>query len=104
MNFPDIHALWNSDLIDRSPLKDTLNHFSHPSLLADTPCSHPRTLHTLNRTSDKCFRSWNYENIDSNVRFSNDSSIIFEGTKNFDNINNEIQPLNYFNDKCGSTD
>ncbi|XP_023157456.1 DNA mismatch repair protein MLH3 isoform X3 [Zea mays] len=104
MNFPDIHALWNSDLIDRSSFKDTLNHFSHPSLLADTPCSHPRTLHTLNRTSDKCFRSWNYENIDSNVRFSNDSSIIFEGTKNFDNFNNEIQSLNYFNDKCGSTD
>ena len=104
MNFPDIHALWNSDLIDRSSLKDTLNHFSHPSLLADTPCSHPRTLHTLNRTSDKCFRSWNYENIDNNVRFSNDSSIIFEGTKIFDYINNEIQPLNYFNDKCGSTD
>lgn len=104
MNFPDIHALWNSDLIDRSSFKDTLNHFSHPSLLADTPCSHPRTLHTLNRTSDKCFRSWNYENIDNNVRFSNDSSIIFEGTKIFDYINNEIQPLNYFNDKCGSTD
>lgn len=103
MNFPDIHALWNSDLIDRSSFKDTLNHFSHPSLLADTPCSHPRTLHILNRTSDKCFRSWNYENIDINVRFSNDSSIIFEGTKIFDNINNEIQPLNYFNDKCGST-
>ncbi|KAL5647699.1 hypothetical protein ACJX0J_042054, partial [Zea mays] len=102
--FPDIHALWNSDLIDRSSLKDTLNHFSHPSLLADTPCSHPRTLHTLNRTSDKCFRSWNYEIIDNNVRFSNDLSIIFEGTKIFDNINNEIQPLNYFNDKCGSTD
>ena len=104
MNFPDIHALWNSDLIDRSSLKDTLNHFSHPSLLADTPCSHPRTLHILNRTSDKCFCSWNYENIDINVRFSNDSSIIFEGTKFFDNINNEIQPLNYFNDNCGSTD
>jgi len=109
MNFPDIHALWNSDLIDRSSVKDTLNLFPHPSLLADTPCSHPRTLHTLYRKSDKCFHSWNCENIDSNVRFdldrfSNDSSIIFEGTKHFDNFDNEIQPLNYLNNKCGSTD
>lgn len=109
MNLPDIHALWNNDLIDRSSIKDTLNHFPHPSLLADTPCSHPRTLHTLYRKSDKSFRSWNCENIDSNVRldldrFSNDPSIIFEGTKHFDNFDNEIQPLNYFNNKFGSTD
>lgn len=109
MNFPDIHALWNSDLIDRPPMKDTLNHFPHPSLLADTPCSHPRTLHTVYRKSDKCFSSWNCENVDSNVRFdldrSNiDSSIIFEGTKHFDNFDSEIQTLNYFNNKCGSTD
>ncbi|KAG0544770.1 hypothetical protein BDA96_02G305200 [Sorghum bicolor] len=109
MNFPDIHALWNSDLIDRSSIKDTLNHFPHPSLLADTPCSHPRTLHTLYRKSDKCFRSWNCDNVDSNVRFdvdrfSNDSSTIFEGIKHFNNFDNEIHPLNYFNNKCGSTD
>ncbi|OEL36020.1 DNA mismatch repair protein MLH3, partial [Dichanthelium oligosanthes] len=108
MNFPDIHAVLNSDLMDRSSIEDTFGHFPRLSSLADTPCSHARTGLILNKKSDKSFGSWNCENIDSNVgfaldRFSNVSSVICEGTKDLDNFDNEIQPLNYFNNDCGST-
>ncbi|PVH64799.1 hypothetical protein PAHAL_2G358900 [Panicum hallii] len=109
MNFPDIHAVWNSDLMDRPCIGDTFHHFSRLSSLADTPCSRARTGLILQKKSDKSFGSWNCENIDSDVRFaldrfSNVSSIICEGTKNLDYFDNAIQPLNYFNKDCGSTD
>ncbi|XP_039792441.1 DNA mismatch repair protein MLH3-like isoform X4 [Panicum virgatum] len=109
MNFPDIHAVWNSDLMDRSCIGDTSHHFSHLSSLDDTPCSRARTGWILHKKSDKSFGSWNCENIDSDVRFaldrfSNVSSMICEGTKNLDNFDRAIQPLNYFNKDCGSTD
>ncbi|CAN6211363.1 unnamed protein product [Urochloa humidicola] len=108
INFPDIHAAWNSDLMDRSSIEDTFHHFPRLSSLADTPCSHARTGLILHNKSDKSFGSWNCENIDSDVRialdrFSNVSSIICEGTKHLDNFENEMQPLNYFNNDCGST-
>ena len=109
MNFPDIHAVWNSDLMDRSCIGDTSHHFSRLSSLDDTPCSRARTGLILHKKSDKSFGSWNCENIDSDVRFaldrfSNVSSMICEGTKNLDNFDSAIQPLNYFNKDCGSTD
>ncbi|WVZ62846.1 hypothetical protein U9M48_012542 [Paspalum notatum var. saurae] len=109
VNFPGIHALWNSDLMDMSSIRDSYHRFPHPSLLADTPCSHTRTGLILHRKSDKSFGSWNCENIDSNIRFSLDrfsidSSKICEGTKYFDYCDNEIQLLNHFSNDCGSTD
>ncbi|CAN6175249.1 unnamed protein product [Urochloa humidicola] len=113
INFTDIHAAWNSDLMDMSSIEDTfhrhIHHFPRLSSLADTPCSHARTSLILHKKSDKSFGSWNCENIDSNVRialdrFSNVSSIICEGTKHLDNFENEMQPLNYFNNDCGPTD
>ncbi|KAJ1288358.1 hypothetical protein BS78_02G083600 [Paspalum vaginatum] len=108
INFPGIHALWNSDLMDRSSIRDSFHHFPHPSLLVDTPCSHTGTGLILHRKSDKSFGSWNCENIDSNIRFSLDrfsidSSIICEGTKHLDYYDNEIQFLNHFSNDCGST-
>lgn len=109
ISFPDIHAAWNSDLMDRSSIEDTFCHFPRLSSLTDTPCSHARTGLMLHKKSDKSFGSWNCENIDTDVRFaldrfSNVSSIICEGTKHLDNFDNEIQPPNYFNSDRGSTD
>ncbi|XP_034578389.1 DNA mismatch repair protein MLH3 isoform X3 [Setaria viridis] len=109
INFPDIHAVWNSDLMDRSSIEDTFRHFPHLSSLADTPCSYARTGLTLDKKSDKNFGSWSCENIDSSIRialdrFSNVSSITCEGAKYLDNFDYEIQPLNYFNNDCSSTD
>jgi hypothetical protein len=49
--------------------------------ISQMECSHPRTLHTLNMTSDKCFRSWNYENIDSNVRCSRLITSMINGSR-----------------------
>ncbi|WVZ65790.1 hypothetical protein U9M48_015097 [Paspalum notatum var. saurae] len=100
VNFPDIHAMWNSDLMDRSSIRDSFHHFPRPSLLADTLCSHARTGLKPHRKSDKSFGSWNCD-LD---RFSNDSSIICEGTKQLDYCDNEIHLLNNFSNDCSSTD
>jgi DNA mismatch repair protein MLH3 len=109
INSPDIHAVWNSDLMDRSSIEDTVCHFPCLSSLADTPCSYARTGLTLDKKSDKSFGSWSCENIDSSIkialdRFSNVSSITCEGAKHLKNFDYEIQSLNYFNNDCGSTD
>ncbi|KAF8700657.1 hypothetical protein HU200_034004 [Digitaria exilis] len=109
ISFPDVHAVWNSDLMDRSSIEDTFCHFPRLSSLADTPCGHVRTDLILHKKSDKSFGSWNCENIDRDVRFaldrfSNASSMLCEGTTHLDNFVSQIQPLNYFNSDCGSTD
>uniref|UniRef100_A0A0A9EEC9 Uncharacterized protein n=1 Tax=Arundo donax TaxID=35708 RepID=A0A0A9EEC9_ARUDO len=109
MNFPDIHAVWDSDFMDRSSIKDTFQHFSHPVSLLHTPCSQERTGLKLCRPSNKSFGFWNCENIDRNFRltldrFNNDSSIICEGTKHSDNFDYETEPLNHFNNDYCSTD
>ncbi|XP_062198745.1 DNA mismatch repair protein MLH3 isoform X2 [Phragmites australis] len=109
MNFPDIHAPWDSDFMDRSSFKYTHHHFPHPFSLADTPCSHARTDLKFHRRSNKSFGFWNCRKFDSDLRFTldkfnNDSSIICEGTKHLDNFDNETQLLKYFNNDCCSTD
>lgn len=106
MNFPDIQAVWESDYMDGSSIEDSFLHFPHPYLLADTPRnrSHARTDLELHGISNNSSDYWNCENIDSDFRFSldrfnSDSSIICEGTKRFNNFDNETQPPNYFNHK-----
>uniref|UniRef100_A0A453LKQ5 Uncharacterized protein n=1 Tax=Aegilops tauschii subsp. strangulata TaxID=200361 RepID=A0A453LKQ5_AEGTS len=104
MNFPDIHAVWESDAMDMSSIKDNHLHLSHPFLLPDTPSSqsHARTGLELQGRSSKSFASWNCENMDSDFRstwdrFNSNSSRICEGSKHFNNLDDEPQSPNYFN-------
>lgn len=103
MNFPDMHAEWERDDMDMSS-KDNHLHFSHPYLLADTPSSqsYARTGLELQGRSNKSFAYWNCENIDSDFRstwdsFDSNSSKIREGSKHFNNLDDEPQSPNYFN-------
>ncbi|KAE8781957.1 mutL-like protein 3 [Hordeum vulgare] len=104
MNFPDIHGAWENDVMDMSSIKDNHLHFSHPFLLPDTPSSqsHARTGLELQGRSNKSFTYWNCENIDSDFRSTWDrsnsnSSRICEGSKHFNNLDDEPQSPNYFN-------
>ncbi|KAL6601611.1 hypothetical protein ACP70R_044831 [Stipagrostis hirtigluma subsp. patula] len=109
INFPDIHAMLDNDFMDRSSAKNTVRHFSHPFSLIDTPGSHAKTGFKLHSRSNKIFGCWSTEDMDSDFRFtsasfSNDLSIICEGTENLDNFDNEIQPLSYLNNYCSTAD
>ncbi|VAI20910.1 unnamed protein product [Triticum turgidum subsp. durum] len=104
MNFPDIRAAWESDVMDMSSIKDNHLHLSHSFLLPDTPSSqsHARTGLELQGRSSKRFASWNCENMDSDFRstwdrFTSNSSRICEGSKHFNNLDDEPQSLNYLN-------
>ncbi|GJN34574.1 hypothetical protein PR202_gb23250 [Eleusine coracana subsp. coracana] len=108
MNFPDIHPMWSSDVMDRSSIKDTFHHFSHPFSSLDTPFSQARTDLKCQRKSNKNFDFLNFANINSEFgftldRFNNDSSIICE-TKHSDNSEFETQWISCSNNDCCSRD
>ncbi|KAL6844606.1 hypothetical protein ACP4OV_025265 [Aristida adscensionis] len=113
MSFRDVHAMSDSDFMDRSSTKNNIRHFSHTFSLDDTPGgSHAKTGLKFNRRSNKSFGYWiTDENMDNDLglgftsdRFNNDLSIISEGTRKLNNYDIETNPLNYFNNDCYTTD
>ncbi|CAM0953083.1 unnamed protein product [Alopecurus aequalis] len=98
MNFPDTHAVWKSDDMDRSFIKDECLNFSDPYLLADTPRRHTGLDF---QGLSKSFAYGNCENVDSGFRFTLDrfnseSPRICERPKKLNNFDDETQSPNYF--------